>query len=133
MAESGIDCEIDDANNVVYTRVTGDVQSQQVVEKLSSLINDPSYRPGLNGLVDLRRSTTHSSTEDVRHIAELLIASRERIGQSRTAIVVADELAFGLTRMFEAYAEDSSINTRIFWNMDEAYDWLAENTGQEEA
>lgn len=119
-----INCEIDKNANLVFTTIKGEVTANEVLAALTGLLDSPEYRPGLNGLVDLRESDMDPDAKEIRKIAALLINNKERIGESRSAIVVSEDLAYGLARMFEAYADESSIETRIFRDMEAARSWL---------
>lgn len=119
-----IDCRIDEEDGIVYTTLTGEVDEDEIVKALSGIITSPSYRPGLDGLVDLRGHNATQSSAAVRRIAELMTRHHAEIGHSRAALVVSDELGFGLARMYQAFAQDSSIETRIFYELAEANDWL---------
>ena len=57
---------------------------------------------------------------DVRKIADLMIEYQSKIGRSKTAVVVSKDVTFGMTRVFQEFSEQSSIETAIFRDMDEA-------------
>lgn len=42
----------------------------------------------------------------------------------RMAIVVANELQYGVSRMFSVYAKEAGIEVRVFYHMDDARSWL---------
>jgi hypothetical protein len=60
-----------------------------------------------------------------------MIEHRESIGPSRSAIVAPSDRAYGMSRMFEVFAEESSIDVRVFRDFDEAKRWVVEGESEE--
>jgi hypothetical protein len=120
---------IDNESGIVYTTVEGRVGIDEIIEKLKDFMNRPEFRPGLNGIADMRNSDLETHSIDVQRIARLMIDFRDKIGPSKTAVVVSQKVTFGMTRMFQVFAEQSSIDTAIFQDMDEALQWLAGSKG----
>ncbi len=117
-------CRIDPELGIVYTTLIGKVSTPEVIETLRRVIDSPDYRPGLDGLVDLRESRHAPKSDEIREVASIMVNHHEQIGHSRSALVVASDLGYGLARMYQAIAEGSSIETHIFRDMDEARHWL---------
>lgn len=119
---------IDSENSIVYTKITGVLTSEELISGLEGLLDDPQFRPGLDGITDMSDSELDTFSIDAREIAELLVRYREKIGPSRTAVVVSKDITLGLTRMFQYFAEETSIETRIFSSIEEAREWLDESS-----
>jgi hypothetical protein len=115
---------IDAESGVVYTNVQGLVSADDILEALKSIMGHPEFRPGLNGLADLRNIEGDLFSGDVRKIAELMIEFRKKIGSSKTAVIVSKDVTFGMARTYQVFAEKSSIKTEIFRDKDEALQWL---------
>lgn len=115
---------IDKKSGVVFTTMEGNVSISEIIDGLKGLMNHPDFSPGFNGLVDMRNSTVNSTPEEVRRIAELMTGQREKIGMSRSAVVVSKDVIFGMARMFQVFAEQSSIKTELFRDINEARQWL---------
>ena len=111
---------IDKKSGVVFTTMEGNVSISEIIDGLKGLMNHPDFSPGFNGLVDMRNSTVNSTPEEVRRIAELMTGQREKIGMSRSAVVVSKDVIFGMARMFQVFAEQSSIKTELFRDINEA-------------
>ena len=122
---------IDKEAGIVYTVIEGPVDTDELLRELDTLIKHPDFRPGLNGITDLRKSEMDTFTEDAQRVADFFIKHREQVGSSRTAIVLAGFVAYGMTRMFQAFADDSSVETQIFQDMDEALEWI--ESGEEQS
>ena len=115
---------IDKKSGIVFTTMEGTVSISEIIDGLQELMTHPDFSPGLNGLVDMRNSTVNSTPEEVKRIAELMTSHREEIGISRSAVVVSKDAIFGMARMFQVFAEKSSIKTQLFRDIDEARQWL---------
>ena len=115
---------IDKESGIVYTTVEGRVSIDEIIEGLRACVSLPDFRPGLNGIADLRNSEFDPRPADVERIAMLLTEYRNKIGLSKTAVVVSKAVTFGMTREFQAFAEHSSIDTEIFRDMDQARQWI---------
>lgn len=120
-----VTCNIDLAAGLVFTTISGHVDTDELVRALEGCVGHRDFRPGLNGIADLRRARYDARSEDIKRLAELMAMHRDRIGSSRTAIVVSSDVAYGLSRMYQAFADDTSIQTRIFRDIDEAERWAA--------
>jgi hypothetical protein len=83
-------------------------------------------RPELSGigrlLVDLTHADCHEVTYDTIEKNGLAVVAVLQGNRIRTAIVAPDDLAFGLSRVFAAYAGDERLG--IFREMNQARAWL---------
>lgn len=120
---------IDKESGIVHTTIDGSASTDEIVDGLKSIMNHPDFKPGLNGIADLRNSDMEVFSADVKRIANLLIEYRNKIGPSKTAVVVSKDVTFGMTRVFQVFAEQSSIETAIFRDRDEALQWLGASKG----
>lgn len=65
------------------------------------------------------------SNDGVREAARLNVkASKLMTPGAAVAVVVSESLAYGLGRMWEAYADGTGWTTQIFTDLNEAEDWL---------
>jgi hypothetical protein len=121
-----VTCEIDAESGIVHTAIQGRVRTQELVTALEAVIRRPDFRSGLNGIVDLREGgVADLHTREVKWLVDLMDRHRDQIGPSRTAIVVSTDVDYGLARMYQAYAESTSIETNIFRDLEDARRWLA--------
>ncbi len=87
-------------------------------------LRDPAYRAGMSILVDNRRMGIGPTCEQIRELAETSRHMRDFEPGTRCALVAADDLRFGLARMFSSISEDAPLHTRVFRNVPEAEAWL---------
>ncbi len=112
---------IDKSLGVVFTKGEGVLTTQEVLIHSQRLREDPDFDPNYSQLIDVR------AVQFVMSIGEVAeIATQEDIfsEQSRRAFVGENNLAFGMSRMLQAYSESSSGEIEVFRDMDEARRWL---------
>lgn len=126
-----VECRIDAEAGIIHTILSGEVGASDIIEAIEALFRHPDYRPGMIGLADLRSYTWRAETSDIKRIAQFMIANGDTIGRSRTAIVVSDDYSYGMSRMYEAFADASPIEVDVFRDMDEAVAWLRGAGGRE--
>ncbi|HKD50273.1 MAG TPA: hypothetical protein VKB90_05730 [Candidatus Acidoferrum sp.] len=86
-------------------------------------MKDPDFDPSFGEIADLTEVTqVEVSGDDIREIAQKNIFSP----LSRRAIVVPNDVIFGLARMYEILRElQGESGIRVFRTLDEALDWVA--------
>ena len=120
---------IDEDAGLVTVRVVGPLTLEGARQTLTELYAQPSYRPPMVDLWDLRAAQIESGPGDVQAIVRFIQASRGSGGTDQTALVVTSTADFGISRMYQAHAEASlPISVRAFTRLDEAYAWLGRAT-----
>jgi hypothetical protein len=114
--------KIDKERRLVLTSGAGTLTTEDVLGHMDRLSSDPDFDPGFGQLADFRHITdVQFGPEEVRQFAERCIYSPN----ARRAILVKDDLQYGLARMFEIHRElKGEIGIRVFRNLDEAMDWI---------
>ena len=114
--------EIDKQRRLVIATLSDPVTVSEVLAAQEGLLTDPEFDPSFSQIVDCTRFTASGlEASDVRKLAERSVFSPG----SRRAYVVASNLVFGFSRMFEMLREnagDSGI--RVCRDRDEAVDWI---------
>jgi hypothetical protein len=117
--------DIDEDAGLVTVRVVGPLTLDGARQALTELYAQPSYRPPMVDLWDLRAAEIDSGPGDVESFVRFIQSSRGIRGTEQTALVVASMADFGISRMYQAHAEASlTISVRAFTQLDEAYAWL---------
>lgn len=116
---------IDEDAGLVTVRVVGPLTLAAAQQTLTELYAQPSYRPPLVDLWDLRAAQIEASPGEVQAFVRFIQASRGTRGTDQTALVVNNTADFGLSRMYQAHVESSlPISVRAFTRIDDAYAWL---------
>ncbi len=101
--------------------------------KLQEIYSDPNLIPYQKSLWDLAQAdVTTFTSEQINTIADFVSKSWGTNGQSRAALVVKQDVSFGLSRMYEILLSDKTLSvTKVFNDYEQALEWL--KTGQEPA
>ena len=117
--------DIDEVARLVTVRVVGSLTLDDARAALMDLYAQPSYHPPMVDLWDLRAAEIDSGPGDVQAFVRFIQGHRGSQGTEQTAVVVANMVDFGISRMYQAHAEASlPISIRAFTQLDEAYAWL---------
>ena len=114
--------KIDKKRRMVLSTGAGVLTRKDLDEHQERLAKDQDFDPGFSQLMDFLQVTKIEVTpSDVRVSAERSVFSPS----SRRAILVKDDLAFGLARMFQIHRElKGEQGIRVFRELDAALDWL---------
>lgn len=114
--------KIDKERRLVISTGTGVFLAADALDHQERLCKDPDFDPTFSQLMDLTQITEYNIGLDDMH----KLAQREVFApESRRAIVVQTDLAYGLARMFEMLRENAGeLGIRVFRNLDEAFDWV---------
>ena len=116
--------KIDSENDMTVFTVIGKVTANELVAAISDFYeNDVTS----NILWDLTKGDlSEIRSSDVELIANLSVKYAEKRSSGKTAIVGSDDLAFGLSRMYEITKELVKLpfETQAFRDIDKAFKWL---------
>lgn len=114
--------KIDKERRLVMTTASGVLTPSDTLAHQDKLLKDPDFDSSFSQLLDFTQVTTvQLGSDDVRRLAQRSIFSPN----SRRAILVSSDFAFGLSRMFEALRDNSGEKgIRVFRNLDEALAWV---------
>ena len=119
-------------NLTVYT-AHGEIAREDVKNAISDFY---TYGPVTKNVMwDLTHAQLGDiSSEDVKQIATVPRQSLEPRTEGKTAIVAPDDLAFGLSRMYQnaSMTEALPFQIKIFREYEEARQWLTEDSPIEE-
>ena len=106
---------------IVLSTAEGILTDTDLQEHQKSLYSDPNWRPTFNELSDLRTADFQATTASgIRKLASDVQAGEPR----KFALVVSTDLAFGISRMFQVLADESSADIRVYRDITEARRWL---------
>jgi hypothetical protein len=116
---------------LVFQGETSDAEIENLLDRLATAAAPP--RPW-HLLLDVRGSSSLSrrSPERIRALVEIM----ERRGEAyawRLAVLVGEDVQFGLTRMASAFADPHQLDIRAFRDEQEARSWLTAPPGEETA
>jgi hypothetical protein len=123
------DISFDEAASLVTVRASGEATLEGFLAYAAEILALPGWRPGTRILDDFRELDLGAlSATEIRSIADFHIEHSSEIGRGQAAIVTGGPVAFGMARMWQAFAQRGlSLETRVFSSMDLASSWLAES------
>ena len=114
--------KIDSERRLVLTTGSGVLTMAEAQAHQSKLLQDPDFDPSYSQLMDLTGVEKFEVTiSDVRKLAQPQVFSSE----SRRAILVENDYAFGAARVFEALRDlAGEKGIRVFRSLDDALEWV---------
>jgi Ca2+-binding EF-hand superfamily protein len=126
-----IKSKIDKTMNLTTHILKGKISADDLRSVLESFFND---RPTENVLWDLREAKSDGKiiSNDLEKIARFVKKNQSLSSHGKVALVASSDLAFGLSRTYEAFAqiEGISYSVRVFRSMEGAVKWL-ETAGED--
>ena len=113
-------------SSFVYVRFGLDIDGKQVLQHMLSYNKETKDRIGLLELCDCRTITSLSTTLTTNSLvqsAQLDITEKRVVG-GKLAILVPNKLVFGMARAFEIFARESGRAIGVFYELDEAIEFL---------
>jgi hypothetical protein len=114
--------KIDKERKLVISTGSGVFTMADALAHQEKLRKDPDFDPSFSQLLDFTHVTKlELDAKDVRRLAQTFVFSDD----SRRAILVSGDVAFGLARMFEMLRDTfGEKGIRVFRNLDDALDWV---------
>jgi hypothetical protein len=114
--------KIDKDRKLVLSSGSGVLTIDDILMHQERLVADPDFDSSFSQLTDFTQFTKVDITAD-----QVRIAAKKNIfsSRSRRAMVVKNDLQYGLARMFEIHRDSAGeVGIRVFRNLDEALDWV---------
>jgi hypothetical protein len=119
--------KIDKQRRLVMSTAAGVLSKAEVLGHQDQLLKDPDFDPSFSQLSDLTHVTGFEVTQaDMRELTERTVFSPE----SRRAVIVSTDLAYGMSRMFGIFRESKGERgIRVFRKLEDALDWVIGKEG----
>jgi hypothetical protein len=116
-----------DRSLIVVTRLRR-TTFDEWLQAITALLSDPSFRPGLHVVDDVRAVNTVPARADVERFARWIHDHAARLGAVRWAMVVppSAHAQFGMARVGEALTAGSGVTLRAFTDLQAAFAWVSE-------
>lgn len=115
---------LNDELGVIVLRAKEAMSFDEFCGVFKEMVRLPGFREGLSLVADLRGSGTKLTGENIRQLAAHARATDAAWGDTKWSIIAADDLMFGLSRMFGALTDDHQIDTHVFRDVEKADGWL---------
>ena len=106
-----------------------DPYTYEQLESAARGVFDAGFEPDVAVLVD-RRNATAPDADDIQRMARFIEGRKHRVQGARAAVVVGSVEAYGMHRMFSAYADlRAGFTIEIFKDEASAEAWLSSAAG----
>jgi hypothetical protein len=116
--------EIDRVQRIIRTKCAGKVTLAEVVDHFHQLEREPGITGRLDVLLDLTETVSSPSANELRVVVAEIGRIRERVPFGALAIAANSDALYGMTRVFEVYAQDYFAASSVFRSLEQAEEWL---------
>ena len=110
--------------DILYVRVKSPAGVDDFKMTLTQIVNSKEHASDVNALWDLRElNFVEMEPAFLKEIVAIKKSTPERKGTKR-ALVIPNDLAFGMTKMYESMASDLPDEIMIFRSFENAEIWL---------
>jgi len=102
----------------------GATSSDDMITNIASLVDHPSFTPGLRVLLDMREVVPSLHRPDVLDIATYVKSQGEKLRDLRLAVVVTRDSSFGMAHEQKAALAGSLMEMEVFRDVGAALEWL---------
>ena len=123
-----ITTEIDTETGVVVHRTSGRISGSDIEAAFVKGITHPDFRAGMGRVWDVRSGAGDELTSgEIGRFAKVVKERMEARGRGRVGVVVAQDLSFGIARIFLSWLdnEDLPFEREIFRDFYEAVRWAS--------
>jgi len=121
----------DDSVGIARVRVTGVYDLESVDRVSEALLDLPGFTPGTGVLYDVRGiDPGNVDAQQMRMLGKRNEARADRRGSGKMAVLVSNDVTFGLARMYSVLGVPPNVDMRPFRDSSEAEAWLTAPSGE---
>ena len=115
-------------NDLVVFTYTGDFDMRTLLKTWGEAVADPAFKPVTKIIIDARRSKLNIPTDQMEFQA-IIVTGTESLSTVKWAVVTGENtLAFGLSRMFQSFADLNGLEIEVFKDYDQTLDFLSSSS-----
>ena len=118
----------DEARGILIATAGGRVDLDEFREIMGTITSGERYPATVPALWDLRELDFEDFDRNLALNVKKIRAPFTERGNAPIALVVADQLGYGMMRMLQAFI-DSTANSLVCYDYEKAVQWLAERAG----
>ena len=108
----------------IETRCTGNVTFEEVMGHFLELEADPALPKRLDVFLDLDKTTSLPESDQLQDVTRAIERLQTRVEWGSSAILASRDALFGMSRMFEVFADGLFSRSCVFREREEAERWL---------
>lgn len=114
--------------NIAVINIEGHFTLDELLDGFRQTLNDNDLKQNTHIMINGSKSKELPPTEILLKISEILCEGKDKFS-CRLAILVSQNVRFGMARQLGAFLDSHNVSTRPFYDHDEAVEWL--ESGQE--
>jgi hypothetical protein len=114
---------LDPDTGIAHYSATGDVTRENVISVIGQVYVDPTFRAPWHSIWDLSGAKPVFTAAELREVVAYVRDHRPE-DAGKVAIVATEDLAFGMSRMYEIFSSDLNVETQVFRDLEPARQWL---------
>lgn len=118
---------IDPGRGVAFLTIGEPWSVEDLRGALGVLGTDPQFDPAMGIVVDFTQVKTVPASAEIEQYMAFLGGQSDRRNVKR-AILVANDLQYGMARVAVAYGEHYSLRVQVYRDLDRALAWLCDET-----
>lgn len=111
----------------IETRCTGEVTLDEVLDHFRQIEAEPALARRLDVVLDLDKTTSLPESAQLMEVTRAVERLREKVEWGACAIVASRDALYGMSRIFEVFAEKQFNRISVFRDRKEANRWIAAN------
>jgi len=117
--------KIIESKKIVYVIGEGNITLDDLSNHIEELSKDPKYIAPMKKLIDYRQAVPMGPySEELDNFINRILKFKDIFRGEICAVVVNDDLSFGITRVFASKMEPLNFQTNVFRDFNEALKWL---------
>lgn len=123
-----VSTEVDEKRNLIIHHFSESINLSSILKTIENTVNNPKYQLGMNAIWVCNDGTVVDMTsEETRKVSEFARKVFDENGASyKLALVANDDLAYGMSRVYEGWSNDRPITISTFRKIEQALNWMEE-------
>ena len=111
----------------IYVTLEGKVTLEDIKSGAAEAYSEKNIPTHKYQIIDFTNCSSFDlSSSDMQEIARIDIAASETNSDIKIAIVAPTDVAFGMSRLYEVYADETGFDIMVFRNAKDAETWIQE-------
>lgn len=127
MIETSIlDVKIDMEKHLAMVRFEGICGVANIRAAVKKVVSQAGFRRNMNSLIDFRKASIEFAVGNLKELSDVFLQHQIKRGHGfRIALLVDNDLTFGLSRMIAVELEQVPIYARVYKKYSDAVEWVA--------
>lgn len=122
-----INLKFTDDKQGIYVTLKGKVTLEDFIVGASEAYTEDNIQAQQYQIIDFTNCSSFDlSNNDMREIARIDIEASQSNPDIKIAIIAATDVAFGMSRVYEAYADETGFDIKVFRKSEDAEAWIRE-------